>query len=168
MEQYHQSIGIAGLHYISFGIGLSVAAQVNSRMLDKLYKSLSARNGGVGKPEFRLRMLDFLFSIGLAADSSCILATMFPGTLMLPIGLLLFGWAAEAHLPWIVLDIVSSTLLHFDILHLSEIYARRVSSSSAQQPSSPSKELQHIWLMRSACIQPLVNFAFLRCVAPQF
>ena len=56
MVQYGESIGIAGLHYISFGIGLSVAAQVNSRMLDKLYKILSARNGGVGKPEFRLRM----------------------------------------------------------------------------------------------------------------
>lgn len=119
MEQYHQSIGIAGLHYISFGIGLTVAAQVNSRMLDKLYKILSARNGGVGKPEFRLRKLDFILSVGLAVDGCCILATMFPGTLMLPIGLLLFGWAAEAHLPWIVLDIVGSTLLYFDILHLS-------------------------------------------------
>ncbi|KAF7981113.1 hypothetical protein HWV62_34833 [Athelia sp. TMB] len=91
MVKYGESIGIAGLHYISFGIGLSVAAQVNSRMLDKLYKLLSARNGGVGKPEFRL-------------------PTMFPGTLMLPIGLLLFGWAAEGHLPWVVLDIVGFSL----------------------------------------------------------
>lgn len=57
LVQYHESIGISGLHYISFGIGLMAAAQINSRMLDKLYKVLSARNGGVGKPEYRLRGL---------------------------------------------------------------------------------------------------------------
>lgn len=37
------------------GIGLSVAAQINARALDKVYKHLKAKNGGVGKPEFRLR-----------------------------------------------------------------------------------------------------------------
>lgn len=33
---------------------------------------------------------------------------MFVGTLFLPIGLLLFGWGATSHLPWIVLDIVGT------------------------------------------------------------
>lgn len=31
---------------------------------------------------------------------------MLPGTLFLPAGLLLIGWGATYHLPWIVLDLV--------------------------------------------------------------
>ena len=52
---YQEPIGIAGLNYIAFGVGLSVMAQVNARIIDLLYRKLVARNGGVGKPEFRLR-----------------------------------------------------------------------------------------------------------------
>ena len=52
---YHQSVGIAGLHYIALGLGLSVTAQINARFIDGAYKHLCKRNGGVGKPEFRLR-----------------------------------------------------------------------------------------------------------------
>ncbi len=32
---------------------------------------------------------------------------MFPGTFLLPLGLLLAGWAAQQKLPWIATDIVS-------------------------------------------------------------
>jgi hypothetical protein len=32
---------------------------------------------------------------------------MIPGTILLPIGLLLTGWATETHCHWIVPDIVS-------------------------------------------------------------
>lgn len=52
---YHESIGIVGLHYISLSIGFSIAAQFNSRFIDKVYIYLRDKNGGIGKPEFRLR-----------------------------------------------------------------------------------------------------------------
>ena len=57
-EVYRESIGIAGLNYISLGIGMFVTAQANARFIDTLYKRLSKRNGGVGKPEYRLRASD--------------------------------------------------------------------------------------------------------------
>jgi len=85
-EIYHQRIGIVGLHYISLGIGLTVAAQFNARLLDKTYRRLKAENGGVGKPEFRL-------------------LPIIPGTFLLPIGLLLGGWTAQNHVHWILPDI---------------------------------------------------------------
>lgn len=36
-------------------IGLFLTSQVNARMLDRVYNKLAERNGGVGRPEFRLR-----------------------------------------------------------------------------------------------------------------
>ena len=52
---YHETVGIAGLHYIALGLGLTGVSQINAQLIDRLYKYLSAKNGGVGKPEFRLR-----------------------------------------------------------------------------------------------------------------
>ena len=52
---YQESVGIAGLHYIALGLGLTGASQLNARTLDKVYVYLKNKNGGVGKPEFRLR-----------------------------------------------------------------------------------------------------------------
>lgn len=59
---YKQSIGIAGLNYISLGIGLTVASQVNARYMDRIYVYLKKRNNGVGEPEFRVRTS--LFRLG--------------------------------------------------------------------------------------------------------
>lgn len=53
---YGQKPGIAGLHYIALGLGLTGGSQINSRVLDPIYKYLKSRNDGVGRPEFRLRM----------------------------------------------------------------------------------------------------------------
>ena len=52
---YHDRVGIAGLHYLALGLGISILSQINARLMDKVYKFLKARNGGVGRPEFRLR-----------------------------------------------------------------------------------------------------------------
>ena len=38
--------GIAGLNYIALGVGLTGASQVNTRMLDGIYKYFTKRNGG--------------------------------------------------------------------------------------------------------------------------
>ena len=56
---YQQPAGIAGLHYIALGIGMTAASQLNARTMDRVYVHLMNKNGGVGKPEFRLRSLLF-------------------------------------------------------------------------------------------------------------
>jgi len=67
---YQQPAGIAGLHYIALGIGMSGASQINARTMDKIYIHLKGKNGGVGKPEFRLRSSLFLciLSVNLVYD----------------------------------------------------------------------------------------------------
>lgn len=52
---YRESTGIAGLHYLAFGIGLTGASQLNARFMDKIYVHFKNKNGGKGRPEFRLR-----------------------------------------------------------------------------------------------------------------
>ncbi|KAA1478671.1 MFS polyamine transporter [Dentipellis sp. KUC8613] len=83
---YHERVGIAGLHYLALGVGLTGASQANARLLDRIYKHLKEKNGGVGKPEFRL-------------------PSMFPATVFLPVGLLITGWTARRSVFWIVPDI---------------------------------------------------------------
>jgi len=83
---YHERVGIAGLNYIALGIGMTGASQINARLLDKIYARLKHKNGGEGKPEFRL-------------------PPMFVGVLCIPIGLLIFGWTAQNHVFWLVPDI---------------------------------------------------------------
>ena len=85
---YHEGPGIQGLHYIALGIGLSVSSQINARFMDKIYIYFKRKNGNVGEPEFRL-------------------PSMVPGTIILPIGLFLSGWASQAKVHWIATDIVS-------------------------------------------------------------
>lgn len=52
---YHQRTGIAGLHYLAFGIGLSGASQLNAAFMDKTYVYFTNKSGGKGRPEYRLR-----------------------------------------------------------------------------------------------------------------
>jgi hypothetical protein len=58
---YQQPVGLAGLHYIALGVGLTTASQVNARLMDSIYVYLSKKHGGVGRPEFRLRESIFFF-----------------------------------------------------------------------------------------------------------
>jgi hypothetical protein len=56
-DVYHETPGIAGLHYFALGVGLSGASQINARFMDRIYRYYKGKNGGVGRPEFRLRGL---------------------------------------------------------------------------------------------------------------
>ncbi|KAI0300487.1 MFS general substrate transporter [Multifurca ochricompacta] len=85
-DVYHERIGIAGLHYLSLGVGLSCASQINAWAMDRLYAKLKARNGGVEKPEYRL-------------------LTVIPGSILLPAGLLITGWTAQNRAFWLVPDV---------------------------------------------------------------
>ncbi|KAE9387803.1 MFS polyamine transporter [Gymnopus androsaceus JB14] len=83
---YHQSTGIGGLNYIGLGIGLTFASQINARYMDKIYIYFKNKNGGVGEPEFRV-------------------PSMILGSLLLPCGLVMSGWAAQEGVHWVVTDI---------------------------------------------------------------
>lgn len=54
-DVYQERPGIAGLHYIPLGIGLSIGSQTSARLLDFVYRYLMKKNDGARKPEYRLR-----------------------------------------------------------------------------------------------------------------
>jgi len=85
-DKYHENVGISGLNYISLGIGFFLGAQVGSRINDRIYRRLRKRNNGIGRPEFRVPL-------------------MIPGALLVPIGLLIYGWSAQYKTHWIVPNI---------------------------------------------------------------
>ncbi|KAI0469304.1 MFS general substrate transporter [Xylaria cf. heliscus] len=90
-EQYHESVGIGSLNYISFAIGLIIGVNIAGHLNDYVYRKLKARNGGIGRPEFRV-------------------PPMIIGTALFPIGLLWWGWTGEARLDWILPNIGSLIL----------------------------------------------------------
>ncbi|GLB33199.1 putative MFS polyamine transporter [Lyophyllum shimeji] len=85
-DQYGETIGIAGIHYLAIALGSTVGGQVGARALNAIYRKLKARNGGVGTPEMRLPLL-------------MVSATT------LPIGLVIYGWTAKARIFWLVPDL---------------------------------------------------------------
>ncbi|KAI0749869.1 MFS polyamine transporter [Daedaleopsis nitida] len=114
---YHQEVGIAGLHYFALGVGLTGASQLNARMLDRAYKYFSKRNGGVGRPEYRL-------------------PSMVPGSILLPIGLFITGWTARPDVHWIAPDIGialvgAGTILNFQSIQTYVIDCFTLHAASA-------------------------------------
>lgn len=73
-------------------------------MIDRTYRILTKRNNGVGKPEYRLRK--FVHNSFRAMTLTIGVVPIFPGTLCLPIGLLIGGWTAQKPTHWIGPDIV--------------------------------------------------------------
>ncbi|KZV76811.1 MFS polyamine transporter [Peniophora sp. CONT] len=114
---YQEDVGIAGLNYLALGVGLTGASQINARLLDYLYRKLKERNGGAGKPEYRL-------------------PSMFPGTLILPAGLFITGWTARADVHWIAPDIGialigAGVILNFQAIQTYVIDAFTLHAASA-------------------------------------
>ncbi|GAB1524082.1 hypothetical protein RhiTH_007234 [Rhizoctonia solani] len=75
--------GIAGLAYLGLGIGFMFAAVIGSRLMNTLYLKLSERNGGQGKPEYRIPPMLF-------------------GTVLIVIGLFWYGWTAHVKAHYIL------------------------------------------------------------------
>ncbi|KAI0833706.1 MFS polyamine transporter [Trametes gibbosa] len=114
---YRQSVGIAGLHYFALGVGLTGASQLNARMLDRVYKYFQEKNGGVGKPEYRL-------------------PSMVPGAFLLPAGLFITGWTARPDVHWIAPDIGialvgAGTILNFQSIQTYVIDTFTLHAASA-------------------------------------
>ncbi|KAK0648542.1 major facilitator superfamily domain-containing protein [Cercophora newfieldiana] len=83
MQRYGQSQFISSLHYLSISVGFTVAAQVGGRAMDAIYSRLS--RGKNGRPELRIPY-------------------MVPGVLLIPAGLLWYGWSAQARVHWASVD----------------------------------------------------------------
>ena len=82
-SRYSESVGIAGLNYISISLGAVVGALVGGYTNKRIYTSMKVKNNNVGKPELRLIL-------------------MIPGSLLVPIGLFWYGWSAQERVHWIV------------------------------------------------------------------
>lgn len=84
--EYHESISKSGLHYLAMCLGEIVGAQIGGPLLDLVFRRMKQRANGVEMPEFRVPI-------------------MIPSFVLIPLGLLVFGWAAQKHAPWIVVDL---------------------------------------------------------------
>ncbi|GJC94653.1 MFS multidrug transporter [Colletotrichum higginsianum] len=79
------------LNYISLGVGFVIGLQVSGPLIDRVYRTLKAKNNDTGVPEFRIPL-------------------MFPTAIVTPIGLLLYGIAAHFEIHWIVPNIGAAIL----------------------------------------------------------
>lgn len=70
-----------GLTYLGPGLGFLAAVWFVVPRIDTIYNSLTAKNNGESKPEFRLPLANV-------------------GSVSIPIGLFWFAWAVEYHLHW--------------------------------------------------------------------
>lgn len=82
-EKYGFRIGIAGLMYVALGIGSVIGLLVCTPLIQYVYLKLVARNNGVPKPEYRLPVL-------------------IPSSVLMGIGLIWYGWSAEAKVFWLM------------------------------------------------------------------
>lgn len=85
-DKYNQSVSASGLHYIALVIGYTIASQGGARATDRLWNYLKTKAGGQTAPEYRVPL-------------------MIPGIILIPAGLLWYGWSAQALTHWIVVDI---------------------------------------------------------------
>ncbi|KAG2126280.1 major facilitator superfamily domain-containing protein [Suillus clintonianus] len=95
-EVYHFSTGISGLTYIGLGFGFISATIFGVKLSGKIYTHLAAKNGGKGKPEMRVPALIF-------------------GSLFTPVGLLWYGWSAQAELHF-MMPITGTAIFGFGLM----------------------------------------------------
>jgi multidrug resistance protein len=117
--QYRQSVEISGLHYIAVALGEILGAQLCGMLMDSLYHRLKARANGEHTPELRT-------------------PSVFPGAFIGPLGLFLYGWAAQYRLHWAIVDLGAFiTMLGMQITgmplqaYIMEAYPEHTSSAGA-------------------------------------
>ena len=129
---YHESIAIGSLNYISLGLGFFIGAQGAARLNDRIYRYLKKKNGNVGRPEFRAPLL-------------------LPGSLLIPIGLFIYGWSAQHHVHWIVPNIGTALLAAGSIIGFQMIQSYIVDSYTLFAASAVSA---------TAVLRSLAGFGF--------
>ncbi|PVI02791.1 major facilitator superfamily transporter [Periconia macrospinosa] len=85
-EHYNQSPTASGLHYFAIVIGCLAGLYGGGKAMDRIWAHLKEKNNGRTSPENRIPLL-------------------IPGMVMIPAGLIWYGWAAEKGVHWIVPDI---------------------------------------------------------------
>lgn len=83
--KYDQTVTISGGHYLALCIGYTIASQGGARITDKLWQHFKVKTGGHTAPEYRIPL-------------------MIPGSILILAGLLTYGWSAQAHAAWPVVD----------------------------------------------------------------
>lgn len=119
IKQYHESISMSGLHYISMCIGEIAGAEIGGPLMDTVFHRMKHRAGGTAIPEFRIPI-------------------MLAGAILTALGLFMYGWAAQKHAPWAVVD-VGAGLLSFGMqvsgqglqAYVIDSYPDHTSSASA-------------------------------------
>lgn len=76
LNRYHQTPQRASLNYLSIALGFVLGCQLAAPLNDRVYATLKSHNGGTGRPEFRVYL-------------------MIPASIVLPTGLVIYGWSAE-------------------------------------------------------------------------
>jgi multidrug resistance protein len=95
---YHFSDGSLGLAYMGVGVGSTIALLGIGFSSDRILKSLTKKNHGVAKPEFRLPV-------------------MLVSAWVLPAGLFIYGWTADKGVHWMV-PIVGTAIVGLGIFPL--------------------------------------------------
>ncbi len=86
IERYHASETTSSLHYIAIAVGLSVGSQGGGYLMDVIWRRLKARRpNSPATPEFRAPYMAI-------------------GAVLMPAGLLWYGWSVESGLPWPMVD----------------------------------------------------------------
>lgn len=95
-KSYGFSQSTAGLMYLSLGVGFLLGVLFWTYALGAVYNHLTEKNGGVSKPEYRL---------------PCLFVT----AIIIPIGLLWYGWSVQKKLHW-MMSCVGSGLFAFGLV----------------------------------------------------
>lgn len=76
LDRYHFNPSTVGLVFLGVGVGQFFSLALFSAYSDGLLKKLAKAKGGPMKPEYRLQLL-------------------YPGAVLVPIGLLVYGWSVQ-------------------------------------------------------------------------
>ncbi|KAJ3501882.1 hypothetical protein NM208_g16843 [Fusarium decemcellulare] len=117
-KQYGQSVEISGLHYIACSLGEIAGAQIGGPLMDYFYKRQATENRS---PEARIPL-------------------MYPGILLTWGGVLMYGWTAQSHTHWTVVDLGVFIMLfgmQLDDLpligYIIDVYGEHTSSAMGAQ-----------------------------------
>lgn len=126
--EYDETVTVSGLHYLSLCIGYTIASQGGARLTDRIWKHFKTKAGGETAPEYRIPL-------------------MVPGSILIPAGLLMYGWAARFHAPWAVIDI-GAAIFGAGIILSTQAMQQYVVESFREHVASATAATQ---FLRSVC-----------------
>lgn len=124
-SKYGETVTTSGLHYIGISLGEISAALIGGPIMDAIYRRLKLRSHDQeGRPEFHIPL-------------------MLPGSILLMAGLFMYGWCAEYHAPWPVVDI-GAALLFFGGSMAGQSLQAYVIGTYSEHTSSASAATQFL------------------------